>query len=711
MSIEQTVARFIEILTLTHRPASLPSSLGTYQPQLECLNQLSINEAWKGKFSRDDDDLCIQPQPGNTENPKDGGDSAHRAGYLAFCGSQLDQANLARFMLESGLMVRHPKQAPWNNPWNATRDQLIGYLSGCWRAQRFELSRALYLTHEERGFTCQSRESDWPGTTKPGGVGDILAPEHLMYFKVCTGDFGAINDLAGQLNLYISIQFLSNAENVEINQSLLMSIVCGQLDIFTKAHPTYREQLRKYWGKTDAFRYQPCIAETMIQVVDRELARYKDRNLVDLLLPQNLLEELRSIDVISALKNLQALNPLWYAEIEARLMVALMKDLVAYIDTAWRTLQTLTQLELELYYIVVRTTRWAAKELESVVTQKLGTAAPLIAPFLRAAGLVLSLLGGGEDNEEAKAFRSEVRRDLHELLANSNETLNKLDTLTLDIANLRADFPVFLSDAFRSEAFGALKGRIAAGMIILDDYMHIANEADERSIRNIVIDCNSVALRAEEFGPSALPHLTHAFSFVAHCLEVIGDTSELHITRGYYANIAEKLYFAKLGLHEKIVTMRQDQAAVEREFSELCGIQQTATRNVQKYRWTTVNAELVVIEAIPSYDTFREFVLASGDITNAASIVVEAIDANKAQAVATKRSPCYQEIVSPFNGGVDHIDEAFCYPDGRGVPKARAIALTHLTLMQTCAQRWQAVVSARKQTEAIAVSSRATFGF
>jgi len=124
-----------------------------------------------------------------------------------------------------------------------------------------------------------------------------------------------------------------------------------------------------------------------------------------------------------------------------------------------------------------------------------------------------------------------------------------------------------------------------------------------------------------------------------------------------------------------------------------------------------VNAELVVIEAIPSYDTFREFVLASGDITNAASIVVEAIDANKAQAVATKRSPCYQEIVSPFNGGVDHIDEAFCYPDGRGVPKARAIALTHLTLMQTCAQRWQAVVSARKQTEAIAVSSRATFGF
>ena len=125
MSIEQTVARFIEIPTLTHRPASLPSSLGTYQPQLECLDQLSINEAWKGKFSRDDDDLCIQPQPGNTENPKDGGDSAHRAGYLAFCGSQLDQANLARFMLESGLMVRHPKQAPWNNPWNATRDQLI----------------------------------------------------------------------------------------------------------------------------------------------------------------------------------------------------------------------------------------------------------------------------------------------------------------------------------------------------------------------------------------------------------------------------------------------------------------------------------------------------------------------------------------------------------------------------------------------------------
>lgn len=714
MSIAQAVTRFIEVLTLTHRPASLPGALGGYQPQLECLDKLSGDQNWQGKFSRDDEDLCMQPQPGNEANPKDGGDSAHRTGYLAFCGSQLDQANLGKFVLDTGLMVRHPKQEPWNNPWNATRDQLIGYLSGCWRAQRFELARALYHTHQERGFTCQSREYDWPGTTKPVGVGDILAPEHLMFFKVCTGDFGAKNDLAGQANLYISIQLISHDDDVEINQPLLISMICGQLDIFVKAHPNYRAQLRKYWGKGDDFRWQPCIAEAMIQVVDAELTLYKDRNLLDLLLPNNLLDELRAIDIVGAIKSLQVLNPLWYAEIGARLIVAIMKDLVSYVETAWRTLQTLTQLELEIYYIAVRATRWAAKELERVVTQNLGPAAPLVVPFLRTAGLVLSLLGGGDDDDEAKAFQAEVRRDLQELLKGSTETLKKLDTLALDVAKLRTEIPVFLSDAFRSDAFGALKGRIAAGMIILENYSENANEDDERSIRDIVIDCNSVALRAEEFGASALPHLTHAYSFVAHCLKMIGDLPELRITRKHYALIAEKLYFADAGLHERIVTLRLDQAAVEREFAELCGIQRIATRSVQKFGYLYIPEAEAPPYLVPSqsYDVFVEFIIASGNIADASSIVVKRIDAVDEVAAAARKSPSYQEIVSPFMGkGLVQMDDATCYPDGRGAPMVQTAALAHATKMQDYAQRMQALLPVRGQTEVIAISTRATFGF
>lgn len=721
VSFGNSVEKFVEIISLTHRPASLPSNLGAYVPRLDCLDRLSETGAWEGKYSRDNEDLCIQPQPGDLVKPKDGGDSAHRTGTLAFCGSALDQSNLGRFMLESGLMVRHPRQAPWNNPWNATRDQLIGYLSGCWRAQRFDLSRALYRTHQERGFNCQSRESDEPGTDKPGGIGDVLAPEHLMYFRVCTGDLGAINDLAGQLNLYIGIHFLSTDLDTEINQTLLMAIVCGQLDIFVKAHPQYRDQLRKYWGQAgqagqvEVFRYQPCIAEAMIEVVDAELVRYKDRNLFDLLLPKHLLEELRGIDIEAALKNLQVLNPLWYAEIAARLLVAMMKDLVAYAELAWRTLVTLTDTALELYHLVLRTTRWAAKELERLATENLGAAAPLITPFLRAAGLVLSLLGGGDDDQEEKEFRDGVRRDLKELLDNSHQTLAKLDALSIDVAKLRSEFVVFLSDAFRSEAFGALKGRIAAGMILLEDYSFAANEADETRIRDIVVDCNSIALRGEDFGPGALPHMTHAYGFVAQCLSVLKDSSELRFTRKAYARVAEKLYFAKLGLHEKLVALRQEQNAIEDKFANLCGVQHIATRYVERYMVQQIPDIYVmfVYLAASTADAYEEFAEASGDIRNSESIKVEQILASKLTVGPTKKSPAHLDIKSPFVGQYLDVlpDESFYYPDRRGIPKIPQAAQAHLTLMLDCVPKWREIDSMRRQVEAIAVSTRSTFGF
>jgi hypothetical protein len=64
------------------------------------------------------------------DNSLDGGDSADRTGVAAFCNSVEDK-NLLRLFENNGIMVRHPTQSPWNNWKNCTRDQLIGYTSGC----------------------------------------------------------------------------------------------------------------------------------------------------------------------------------------------------------------------------------------------------------------------------------------------------------------------------------------------------------------------------------------------------------------------------------------------------------------------------------------------------------------------------------------------------------------------------------------------------
>jgi hypothetical protein len=159
----------------------------------------------------------------------DGGDSAHRTGLAAFLNSQVDQELLPRFET-NGRMVRHPSQFPWNNWKNCTRDQLIGYTAGCWRAGRFDINKRLLDVHLARSTppTCQDTEEREPGTTKQNPIkglppmGDLLGPHDLMYLRICAGDDTAYTDSIAQATLQGAIDVASFQDTTVDQNNLIL---------------------------------------------------------------------------------------------------------------------------------------------------------------------------------------------------------------------------------------------------------------------------------------------------------------------------------------------------------------------------------------------------------------------------------------------------------------------------------------------------------
>lgn len=221
---------------------------------------------------RDDDQIVVSTEGG------DGGDSAHRTGVLAFCGSSLDAGLLPLFEKSPGRAVRHPKQGPpafndrwWNDPDNFTRDQLVAYAAGCWRTGNTEIVQRLLTKVVERGFRAQNIHKDAPEVPSPDGP-DIIAPHVLMYLCVCAGLPFANMDPFGQAILQLDIEYTQTEPiGYEINQLVLQAIVCGRLDHFVLFVPNYRERLNYYWAVR---RPMPQVADLLCAVIDIELKRY-----------------------------------------------------------------------------------------------------------------------------------------------------------------------------------------------------------------------------------------------------------------------------------------------------------------------------------------------------------------------------------------------------------------------------------------------------
>lgn len=270
-------------------------------------------------LARDDQQIIRQVQD-DPNNPLDGGDSANREGHAAFCNSALDMGLLPLFE-QDGIMVRHPTQAPWNNWKNCTRDQLLAYVAGCWRAKRFDINARLLEKHLTRlpPLTCQDTEADWPGTTKTPPIGDPLGPHDVMMLRIVAGDPSAYLDPVGQLALQLAIETSNPDVTVEKNQLILQSMVCGRLNLYVQIQPDYAANIRDYWS---GWRKQPQIGEEMIWVITQELKRYAGQVAVPLL-PAHVITLLKGLDLAAEIKNL---DPTHHAQLAARFAEAALKD-------------------------------------------------------------------------------------------------------------------------------------------------------------------------------------------------------------------------------------------------------------------------------------------------------------------------------------------------------------------------------------------------
>lgn len=591
-TIETALTGLVGILTFATRPEPFAGSLGAYKPTIAGL-------------SRDDGQIVMQRQG---EGALDGGDSAHRTGVLAFCQSEVDSANLPRFIVQQQptTMTRHPTQVPWNNPNNCTRDQLIGYIAGCWRTGRTDIVAALLHAHATRAvpFTCQDIERDAPGTLKDPPIGDPLGPHDIMYLRVCAGDMAAALDLAGQFSLYVAILLAPAAADQEPTQILLQSIVCGQLDIYLATHENYAAALDHYWGGVP-WRGQQCIANSLKDVVNIESERYHAVSLLDYLLPKHLLEELRKLDWQSELNAFIHGNPLVFAQLSARFLVAVLRDVVDYVDRIVRTLGTLEDMAKEVAIGVVTALRsYGAKafgDLSKLVSDANVDPTGFTSAMLQVAASVLGFSVSNDDKAEAE-FRARVTQSLDTIVKNTEATLKAIGDLQSEMKQGFESLAAEIKGDFYTLALGQLKAMVANANILIctvnaghlsDDLgIRIQLAADELR-KHIIFMCN-------EYHAGALPYCMHAYGVLMALLSVSGaDLAELSVTRRAFgqAYFKEMLEAAQGPIAQLVALKDEERKAIDLCNSllgktVLCGV-------ISEQQGTTVVVEIPIPGASP----------------------------------------------------------------------------------------------------------------
>jgi hypothetical protein len=210
----------------------------------------------------------------------DGGDSAVRSGLLETF-SPLQFPDFPDYTDASGLLVRHPKQTPWNNPRNFSRDQLIVKMAGLRARGSQTLARRIFWSHLRRLFFCQNIERDQPGSRKfpwphririgdEKDIGrwrffdyrDILMPDHIWHLVRCAGfRWQSALAMIGAPFLFFSILIHSQTGHKEHNQLICQCQVAGPwaLRLFRQVVPDWQADLRRYWRARDEIEYADLI--------------------------------------------------------------------------------------------------------------------------------------------------------------------------------------------------------------------------------------------------------------------------------------------------------------------------------------------------------------------------------------------------------------------------------------------------------------------
>jgi len=512
---------------MAKRPQPYSASLGTYKPSL-----VGLKRDASGIIMQGPEDLLEH------DEHLDGGDSAHRTGVLAFCNSDIDRKNLPAFRISRGVMTRHPTQVPWNNPNNCTRDQLIGYIAGCWRTGRTDIVAELLTAHAQRipPYTCQDIENDKAGPEKKDPpIGDPLAPHDIMYFGICAGDTRAFLDLVSQLSLYIAIATAPTKPEAEINQLLLESIVCGQLDIFIETHANYREALSNYWSGVP-WRGQKSIADSLMNVVNIESARYIPVSLLDVLVPQHLLEELRQVNLNEEMKAFIAGNPLQFAQLTTKFLIASLRDIQDHIEMLVRSLDTLDKVGKEVTGAVIVALRSAAADAFSkfsgFVDQAHLDPTGISVNILSIAASVLGF-GASGDSAEDKQFREQTTQSLNNITKNTLIAIKAIGDLQSSMEEKFAEMTTLIKREFYDLVLEDLKGEVKNANILLKLNHDGASSPETRArLHAQVDDLRTLIFRAAKYGAGTLGYCFQAYGVVVALLNAAGHgAEELAVTR------------------------------------------------------------------------------------------------------------------------------------------------------------------------------------
>ena len=611
-SFEQALTGLVRVFTMAKRPEPYPGSLGTYRPTLAGLK-------------RDVSGFVMQL----SGEQLDGGDSAHRTGVLAFCNSELDRQNLPAFRIARGLMTRHPTQVPWNNPNNCTRDQLIGYIAGCWRVGHTDIVAELLTAHAERipAYTCQNIERDEVGTTKNPPIGDPLGPHDIMYFRICAGDYRASVDLVAQLALYLAIITAPTTPATELNQLLLQSIVCGQLDIFIESHTNYRESLNYYWSG-DPWRGQKSIADSLIDAVNLESARYTPVSLLDILLPVHLLAELRQLDLNKEMQAFLTGNPLQFAQLSARFIVASLRDIQDHIEMLVRSLDTLDKVEREVTGAVIVALRSAAADafgkFSILIDQAHLDPTGISGTILSIAASVLGL-GASGDSAEDKQFREQTTKNLNNITKNTLIAIKAIGDLQSLMEQRFAEVTSLIKREFYDLVLEDLKGEVRNANILLKLH-HDGAPAPALSARFYaqVDDLRTLIIRAATYGAGTLGYCFQAYGVVVALLNAAGQgAEELAVTRDDLAQDPfRKLLESPDGPIFQWGKLKDIESSEAKVFKALQPELLIGVKSIQDYKQTwprNNNGELVLV-GIDVWDITGYFFKIDGDIEQAALV-------------------------------------------------------------------------------------------
>ncbi len=162
----------------------------------------------------------------------------------------------------NGMGVRHPIEAPSNNPLNFTRDQMMILAAGLAKQGRQDLALQLYRGAQKRWCRAQNIESDVPGSSKkfPDGA-DILSPSHMGHLRRCAG---LSRSWFGSLWLIIDILSDSHfSPYAEPNQLMAMCMIAGPfyVKLLRKMNKSLNDAIMGYWNN---WRCEPFLARALI---------------------------------------------------------------------------------------------------------------------------------------------------------------------------------------------------------------------------------------------------------------------------------------------------------------------------------------------------------------------------------------------------------------------------------------------------------------